>query len=37
MKKDYELAKIEIIMFEATDVVSTSGELAGGEDEGGWT
>lgn len=37
MKQDYEMAKIEIIMFEATDVVSTSGELAGGEDEGGWT
>lgn len=37
MKKDYESAKIEIIMFEAQDIVTTSGGLNGGEDDGGWT
>ena len=37
MKKDYEIAKIEIIMFDTADIVTTSGELAGGEDDGGWT
>ena len=39
MKKDYELAKIEIIMFESSDIVTTSGEFTenGNIDEGGWT
>ena len=33
MKESYEKLKVEVIRFDAEDVITTSGELIEGEDE----